>query len=400
MPDRALETIADIGPALRLRLAGFLQSLRDSGFKAGLGESEDALRLLATPFARRHTTLKPAFRALFCGRLSDWQKFDELFEAYWLGKGVKSGVRLSGSSRKPGAKTIRELMDAQSNRQDALPSDVERQPGEDDEDNSDQTPAGRREGASLVENLGETDVRMINDPDQLARAHALAERLARAMRVRLTRRERQKRKGAQLDLRRTIRHSISHGGTPIDLVRKGPRERQLQLVILLDASGSMNSYTGIFTRFVHGLLDNFREAEAFLFHTRLVHVSSALAERDAGRALDRLGLMAQGIGGGTRIGGALADFNRWHAARVIHSRTCVMILSDGYDTGTQYHLGQELQKLRRRCKRIIWLNPMIGWDGYEPATDGMQAALPHIDLFAPAHNLDSLASIEPYLARL
>jgi uncharacterized protein with von Willebrand factor type A (vWA) domain len=172
------------------------------------------------------------------------------------------------------------------------------------------------------------------------------------------------------------------------------------LVVLLDASGSMNNYTGVFTRFVHGILDNFREAEAFLFHTRLVHVSSALSERDAGRALDRMGLMAQGVGGGTKIGEALADFNRWHAARVLHSRTCVMILSDGYDTCAPDILGAEMARLRRRCRRIVWLNPMLGWEGYEPATAGMQAALPHVDLFAPAHNLDSLAALEPYLARL
>jgi uncharacterized protein with von Willebrand factor type A (vWA) domain len=162
----------------------------------------------------------------------------------------------------------------------------------------------------------------------------------------------------------------------------------------------MSNYTGVFTRFVHGLLDNFREAEAFLFHTRLVHVSSALSERDATRAIDRMGLMAQGIGGGTKIGEALSDFNKSHAARVIHSRTCVMILSDGYDTGTPDQLGEEMARLRKRCKRIVWLNPMIGWDGYEPVTGGMQAALPHVDLFAPAHNLDSLAALEPYLERL
>ena len=127
----------------------------------------------------------------------------------------------------------------------------------------------------------------------------------------------------------------------------------------------MNNYTAVFTRFVHGMLDNFREAEAFLFHTRLVHVSSALSERDAARALDRMGLMAQGVGGGTKIGEALAEFNRWHAARVIHSRTCVLILSDGYDTGAPDALGQEMAKLRRRCKRIVWLNPLIGWQGYD-----------------------------------
>lgn len=389
----------DMGAAVRHRLAGFVRSLRDSGYKVGFAETQDAVTLLNSPTVRRPHKLREAFRSLFCGRLSDWKKFDELFDAYWIGKGVKSGIKVSGTSSKKNMKTIRELVDAQGEKQETIAGDVERVPGEEDE-TSDNTPSGRREGASIADNLGKVDFRNINDPEAMAKAHELAEKLAKAMRVRLTRRDRQKRKGPRLDLRKTIRHSIAQGGTPIELIRKGPRERQLRLVILLDASGSMNNYTGVFTRFVHGMLDNFREAEAFLFHTRLVHVSSALSERDAARALDRMGLMAQGIGGGTKIGEALADFNRWHAARVIHSRTCVMILSDGYDTGTPDQLGEEMAKLRRRCKRIIWLNPLIGWEGYEPVAGGMSAALPHVDLFAPAHNLESLAALEPYLERL
>ncbi len=154
-----------------------------------------------------------------------------------------------------------------------------------------------------------------------------------SMRARLVRRERPRRHGRRLDLRRTIHRSISHGGTPIDLVWRRRKPKPLRLVVLLDASGSMSLYTAFFVRFIHGVVDAFREAEAFVFHTRLVHVSDSLRERDVSRAIDRLSLMAEGIGGGTRIGESLATFNRWHAARVINSRTAVMILSDGYDTG-------------------------------------------------------------------
>jgi uncharacterized protein with von Willebrand factor type A (vWA) domain len=110
--------------------------------------------------------------------------------------------------------------------------------------------------------------------------------------------------------------------------------------------------------------------------------------------------MAQGVGGGTRIGECLRVFNRQHAARVIHSRTCVMIVSDGYETGDASLLGEEMAALARRCRRIVWLNPMLGWEGYAPEAAGMKAALPHIDLFAPAHTLKSLAELEPYLAKL
>ena len=170
--------------------------------------------------------------------------------------------------------------------------------------------------------------------------------------------------------------------------------------MLLDASGSMSLYTAFFVRFLHGVVDAFREAEAFVFHTRLAHVSPSLRDRDVTRAVEKLSLMAQGIGGGTRIGESLATFNRWHARRVINSRTALMIVSDGYDTGEPGQLGEEMRRLRRRCRKIIWLNPLIGWRDYSPQARGMQAALPYIDLFAPAHNLESLAALEPYLARI
>ena len=220
------------------------------------------------------------------------------------------------------------------------------------------------------------------------------------MRARLTRRDRVARRGARIDLRRTLRASLATGGVPLALVRRRPRHKPLRIVLLLDASGSMSLYISLFVRFAHGLLDHFREAEAFLFHTRLVHVSDAMKEKDAGRALDRLGLMAEGVGGGTRISDSLATFNRWHAARVIHGRTCVIIMSDGYDTGAPEALASEMASLRRRCRRIAWLNPLIGWDGYTPEARGMQAALPFLDLFAPAHSIESLQALEPYLSRL
>jgi uncharacterized protein with von Willebrand factor type A (vWA) domain len=256
------------------------------------------------------------------------------------------------------------------------------------------------EGASRADNPAEVDFRKLADPAQIEEAHEAAARLARAMRTRLTRRDRARRRGYRLDLRRTIHGNISHGGVPIELVRRQRKEKPLRLVILLDASGSMSLYTAFFVRFLHGVVDAFREAEAFVFHTRLAHVSPTLRDRNVTRAVEKLSLMAQGIGGGTRIGESLATFNRWHARRVINSRTVVMIVSDGYDTGEPERLAEEMKRLRLRCKRIVWLNPLIGWNDYSPAARGIQAALPSIDLFAPAHNLESLAALEPYLARI
>ncbi len=396
MPAAAIHEPATIGSGMRRRLAGFVRTLRDNGFAAGLAETRDALAVLSSPLAARPSSLQPALRALFCATHSDWERFDEIFAAYWLGRGNRVMRTVSGaSSESPVSR--KSLSQTTPQGEMGAPDHVERRHGEHD------NPAdgrGRREGASRAEALASADMRHIVNPEDLAEAHALAGRLAKKMRARLVRRQQVRRGGRRLDLRRTIHRNISHGGTPVELVWRRRKVKPLRLVILLDASGSMSLYTAFFVRFLHGVVDAFREAEAFVFHTRLAHVSESMRDRDVTRAVDRLSLMAQGIGGGTRIGESLATFNRWHAKRVINSRTAVMIVSDGYDTGEPERLGIEMARLRRRCRRIVWLNPLIGWDNYTPEARGMQAALPYIDLFAPAHNLASLAALEPYLARI
>ena len=382
------------------RLSAFMHTLRDNAFAVGLKESQDAAAVLACPLVGRPVTLRAALKSLFCARRSDWLKFDDVFDAFWLGRGVRRAVPLASHAQSGKRAEQRQLAGPESVQQSEA-NLAEQVPAVDGgSDDSGASPPARMEGASRAERLAETDFRRINDPQAIAEAHALAARLATLMRARLSRRERARLKGRRLDLRRTIRRNVSHGGVPIELLWRKKKRKPLRLVVLLDASGSMSLYTAVFVRFIHGVLDNFREAEAFLFHTRLVHVSAAMREKDAARALDRLSLLAQGVGGGTRIGESLATFNRWHAKEVIHSRTCVMIISDGYDTGAPQTMETEMRQLARRCRRIVWLNPMIGWAGYEPTARGMQAALPYVDLFAPAHNLKSLAALEPYLASL
>ncbi|HXL67199.1 MAG TPA: VWA domain-containing protein [Xanthobacteraceae bacterium] len=399
MPAAAIrESDQSAGAGMRRRLAGFTRTLRDNGFAVGLAETRDALSILASPAAMRPAMLKPALRSLFSATRSDWERFNEIFDAYWLGRGMRGVQKLSGVAPASGPTPRRLPALGAPQGEPGQPDHVERRAGPEGEHPADGR--GRREGASRAETLATVDLRHIVDPDDVAKAHALAARLARTMRARLVRREQVRRRGRRLDLRRTIHRSIGHGGTPIDLAWRRRKKKPLRLVILLDASGSMSLYTAFFVRFLHGVVDAFREAEAFIFHTRLAHVSASLRDRDVTRAVDRLSLMAQGIGGGTRIGESLATFNRWHAARVINSRTAVMIMSDGYDTGEPERLGAEMERLRRRCRRIIWLNPLIGWEGYAPEARGMRAALPFVDLFAPAHNLESLAALEPYLARI
>jgi uncharacterized protein with von Willebrand factor type A (vWA) domain len=392
-----LDELDDVSRYVSARLAAFLETLRDNAFAVGLSEGQDAAALMTSGFAEKPGLLRSAFKHLFSARKADWERFDGLFDAFWLGKRVRSRSLTSGSAKAANSPSLKSLQKPAS--QPSAQQALDQVPST-DEAADDRAGEGRMEGASLADNLAETDFRKLADPAQIEAAHQAAARLARVMRTRLTRRDLARRRGYRLDLRRTIHRNISHGGVPISLVRRQRKEKPLRLVILLDASGSMSMYTGVFLRFIHGVLDEFREAEAFLFHTRLAHVSDAMKERDPARALDRLSMMAQGAGGGTRIGESLQTFNRWHASRVIHSRTCVMIVSDGYETGDSALLSREMAALARRCRRIVWLNPMMGWDGYAPEAAGIKAALPHVDLYAPAHTLKSLADLEPYLARL
>ena len=271
--DRASTLLAE-------RLAGFIRTLRDGTFTVGLREGQDAAAILAAGYGDRPDLLRSAFKHLFSARKADWDKFDGIFDAFWLGQRARSRVASSGTAadaRNPSVKSMPKNSNAETPRGsiDQIASDggvnAEERTGE-----------GRGEGASRTEYLEEVDFRKLADPTDMAEAHAIAARLAHVMRTRLTRRDVARRRGYRLDLRRTIHRNISHGGVPIRLVKRNRKEKPLRLVILLDASGSMSLYTSAFLRFIHGVLDEFREAEAFLFHTRLAHVSDAMKEKNAG----------------------------------------------------------------------------------------------------------------------
>ncbi len=393
------EEIDEVSHLVSTKLAAFLKTLRDSGFAVGPREGQDAASLMAAGYMKRPGLLRSALKHLFSARKSDWDRFDGIFDAFWLGKRVRSRSLTVGSAKAANSPSLKSLRDSKSEPAGGEAA-TDQVPSAGDDAPEDRAGEGRMEGASRADNLAEIDFRKMADPEQIEQAHEVAARLAKTMRTRLTRRDLARRRGYRLDLRRTIHGNISHGGVPITLVKRQRKEKPLRLVMLLDASGSMSMYTGVFLRFIHGVLDEFREAEAFLFHTRLAYVSDAMKEKDASRALDRLSIMAQGAGGGTRIGESLQTFNRWHAARVLHSRTCVMIVSDGYETDDAALLGREMAALARRCRRIVWLNPMMAWEGYAPEAAGIKAALPHVDLYAPANTLKSLTELEPYLAKL
>jgi uncharacterized protein with von Willebrand factor type A (vWA) domain len=391
--------MAATGQAVSARMAGFIGHLRLNGFPLGPRETEGALEILDHGPELDPGLSRLRLKTALCGRHEDWERFDDLFEAFWFARGRERIQRRKARSDRMENTARPKIWDGILPPDDSAETDPSgaRAAG-DGEAESDATTG--RLIASRQAALARTDLRHIVDAAELAEAEALAVRLAGAIRFNLSRRRIASPNGDRLDLRRVIRRSLSKGGEPIDLVRRRRPVRPVRLVLLLDVSGSMKQYSRFFLQFAKGLVGKWLEAEAFVFHTRLLKVSDAMRESDPFRAMTRLSLMAEGFGGGTRIGASLKTFNDRHATQALNSRSVVIILSDGYDTDEPELLAGELKRLRKRARRIVWLNPLMGWRDYEPAARAMAAAMPLIDCFAPAGTLEELAAIEPQLSRL
>jgi uncharacterized protein with von Willebrand factor type A (vWA) domain len=215
---------------------------------------------------------------------------------------------------------------------------------------------------------------------------------------RRTRRLRAARSGA-IDLRRTARHAIRSSGELVRLFRRRPRMRRRPLVVVCDVSGSMERYSRLLMIFAHAIARR-EDLEAFVFSTRLTRITRLLRQRDLDRALASVSKGVHDFSGGTRIGEALADFNRHWARRVLGHGAVVIIISDGWDRGNPAQLTAELIHLRRSAHRLIWLNPLLGSEGYQPLTRGMAAALPYCDDFLAAHNVQALDDLGRLLAGL
>ena len=218
--------------------------------------------------------------------------------------------------------------------------------------------------------------------------------------VRRTRRK-ERGKGPDLDVRRTLRYSAQFGGELLRLKRRRRKEKPRRLVIICDVSGSMERYTRMLVHFLHSLyggLEN--QVEAFLFATRLTRVTKHLGQRDIDQAVTEVARAVPDWSGGTRIGAVLEEFNFHWARRTLGWGSIVLIVSDGWDRGEPDVLSREMARLQRSCRRLIWLNPGAGSEDYEPLTRGMQAAAPYIDDLLPAHNLAALLDLARHLNRL
>jgi uncharacterized protein with von Willebrand factor type A (vWA) domain len=374
------------------QLTGFSRYVRSQRFNIGIQEALDAQRLAESVGITNRRQLQLGLKTLLCASRSDWARFDAVFENYW-----KRGQPRQSSQASIGGKAPRQSALAQTGRhgKDAL-FDVP------EADALDAPGAGNGNmshgGASTMESIESRNFDHLDNAAELRNMEDLTERLARRIRRRLLRRRRMYRRGERIDMRRTVRASLRYGGLPLSLSYRKRRRQIPKLVLLLDVSRSMSVYSYLFLRFARGILGAFKGADAFAFHTRLVHIGDTMREPSRRRLSDKMALISAGWDGGTRIDQSLEIFNRRYARNILGSRSIVIIVSDGYDTGEPQALVTQLQRIKCRTRRLIWLNPLLGLEAYTPTTRCMQAALPLIDVFAPAHNLESLGALEDHLA--
>ena len=387
----------DDGPAARV--AGFMAHLRLNGFQLGVAETELALAALTQVQSSMADEARLALQCVCAGSADQAARFPSLFDAYWRNGGRVREKAVPQPSQNQPTDRMKNSRSADVPGTAAAAGGRIDAPDDGGDDEVEMGGEGKRV-ASRLANLMKKDLRDLVSPQDIREAERVAARLGAALRDRRSRRRKAARRGQGIDFRRTIRASLSTGGEPLRLHRKVRPEREVRIVTLCDVSGSMLIYARPFLAFLAGMMRSDPTSDAYLFHTRLTRISDALRDEDPLRALNRVTLLAEGMGGGSRIGTALAQFAARDARRFVNGRSVVVILSDGYDSDAPDVIENALVKLRKRGCRVIWLNPLKGWKGYAPVARAMAAALPHVDLFAAANTLADLAALEQELSRL
>jgi uncharacterized protein with von Willebrand factor type A (vWA) domain len=369
-------------------LVVFVRLLRRAGLPVHTGRLLDAASALTLVGIRRRGDVHHALRTLLVHRHEDLALFDRAFDVFWRARGRRWGRSDVGSlSEQRAGVTLRFVM-----------------PGLDDEKVAGPTPtaSGEPPGVprrtwSAREALRQKNFARYTTEEIVAAARVL-DRLRWHPGLRRTRRW-VARRGADVDLRRLLRERARAGGDLAVLPRRTRRQRPRSIVVVADVSGSMERYTRMLLQFVHALQQR-RRVEAFLFATRLTRVTHQLRTDRVDAAVRAISRAVDDWGGGTRIGEALRQLNVHWARRVLTRGPVVLIVSDGWDRGDPVLLARELARVRRSCHRLIWLNPLLGTDGYEPLTRGMAAARPYLDDFLPVHNLASLEALAAHLEKL
>jgi len=373
----------------------FARTLRAAGLPIGPGRVIDALRAIEAVGIGTRADLYWTLHAVFVNRRDQQPLYDQAFHIFWrnpqlLEKMLQTmlpSISVPREEAEKGEEMLRRLAEALAGRQSE-------RPGEESEEKVEFDAAMTFSARELLQSM---------DFEKMTNAEMdEAKRMIAAMRLPImalpTRRYFSDRHGRRIDIRATLRASLRGGGT-IPLQFKRRRRRHPPLVVLCDISGSMSRYSRMMLHFMHAITNDRDRVHCFLFGTRLSNITRALRQRDVDVALAKVAAKVEDWSGGTRIGGCIAEFNATWSRRVLGQGAVVLLITDGLDREGAQGLAEEMERLHKSCRRLIWLNPLLRFEGYEPKAQGAQAILPHVDDFRPVHNLESLAELGAVLTR-
>ncbi len=385
----------------------FGRILRRAGMTVGTGQILDLTRALEVIDIRRREDFYHTARGILVGRREDLPVFDALFNLFWNSRTAYFLQENAAKNRKSvvNLDPIEDCVPDRDNPENALPRTIEITLREQDDTDDEEAPDENGPSTQVLLAYSRDEILRQKDfeaytAEELQRARRLMQEMRWKIARRRTRRFESNPLGRFLDLRRTIRRNLRHGGEVFALSRRRYRTRPRPLVLICDISGSMDRYSRTLLQFLHTVEHGLDRVEAFVFATRLTRITRQLRTRDPGSALNEVSRAVQDWSGGTRIGEALRSFNFTWSKRVLGRGAIVMVISDGWDRGDIDLLREEMQRLQRNCYRLIWLNPLLGLPSYQPLTQGIQAALPYVDDFLPVHNLDSLEALGRHLQRI
>jgi uncharacterized protein len=369
----------------------FARALRAAGLPIGTGRVLDAVRAVEAAGIADRADFYWVLHAVFVNRREQHELFEQAFHIFWRNPQLMEkmlGILLPtfgvGEPEEPERSEIsRRVAEA------LLPKPSETPPGKE---------SAQEIEIDAVMTWSDRELLQSKDFEQMSaeeirRAQATLRRLVLPLAEIRTRRYEPNPRPAKVDMRASLRAALRTSGGIIPLKFRRTRMRPPTLVVLCDISGSMESYSRMLLHFLHALTNHRDRVHSFLFATRLTNITRQLRHRDVDLALAKVGDAVEDWSGGTRIGECLKAFNRDWSRRVLGQGAVLLLITDGLDRDTGVGLGQEMERLHKSCRRLIWLNPLLRYEGFEPKSAGIRALIPHVDEFRPVHNLESLAEL-------
>ena len=363
----------------------FARALRQAGVPVGPDRVMDGLRALELTGVENRDDFYWALASVFLSRREQFELFNQAFVLFWrerhLVDRVLPGLPVAATAKPSADKTPNRIAEAL-----GLTRAVPLRAGPEDDD------ADVLLSASREERLQRRDFDSMT-VEELEQAKRLIAGLRLPIPAIRTRRLHPDAHGQRVDLRATLRASLRGNSDIIALRRRSYRNRHPPLAVLCDISGSMSQYSRMFLHFLHAITNDRDRVHSFVFGTRLTNITRQLLHHDVDLALDAVSNAVADWSGGTRIGATLKEFNQRWSRRVLGQNAVVLLISDGLERETTGDLAAQMERLHKSCRKLIWLNPLLRFQGFEPKAAGVRAMLPHVDAFLPAHNIDSLADL-------